>query len=59
MTIDQAVNQAISWLRRVVLFVILACLAVTLIKIFGVSIPIRSPGHVELAYLAGAYWLTK
>jgi len=59
MTIDQAVNQAISWLRKAVLVILLASLAVILLKTFGVSLPIRTLGHVELAYLAGSYWLTK
>ena len=59
MTIDQAANLAISWMRKAVLVVLLVMLAVILLKAFGVSLPIRPPGHVELAYLAGVYWLTK
>ena len=59
MTIDQAVNNAITWLRRAVLAVLLAMLAIILLRNFGVRLPISTPGHIELAYLAGAYWLTK
>jgi hypothetical protein len=58
-TIDQAANQIIAWLRKAVLVVLLISLAVILLKTFGVQLPIRTLGHVELAYLAGAYWLTK
>lgn len=39
--------------------VISQTLAVVLLRSFGISIPLRGLGHVELAYLAGAYWLSK
>jgi len=42
-----------------VLAAILLLLAVILLRQFGVSVPLRTIGHVELAYLAGVYWLTK
>jgi len=45
-----------------VLLMILVLLAITLVKAFGVvQIPamVRGLGLTELAYAAGAYWLTK
>lgn len=42
-----------------ILLLILVTLAVILLKAFGVVLPIRTLGHVEPAYLAGAFWLTK
>ena len=58
-TIERAAQLAVTWCRRIVLLLLLACIAVILLKFFGVRLPISAPGHVELAYLAGAYWLTK
>lgn len=59
MTADQAISQVIKYLRLAVLAAILLLLAVILLRQFGVSVPLRTIGHVELAYLAGVYWLTK
>jgi hypothetical protein len=58
-TADQAISQVIKYLRLAVLAAILLLLAVILLRQFGVSVPLRTIGHVELAYLAGVYWLTK
>ena len=59
MTADAIVSQITGWLRKAILLLILVTLAVILLKAFGIVIPIRTLGHIELAYLAGAYWLTK
>ena len=59
MTANAVIAQIIDVLRKVALVLILVSLAVILIRAFGVVIPIRTLGHIELAYLAGAYFLTK
>ena len=59
MTADAIVSQITGWLRKAILLLILVTLAVILLKAFGIVIPLRTLGHIELAYLAGAYWLTK
>lgn len=57
MTLDQAWTHTRTWLVRIVSVVILALIAISILRHFGVSLPIRPMGHVELAYLAGAFWL--
>lgn len=59
MTADAIVSQITAWLRKAILLLILITLAVIIVRAFGIVIPIRTLGHIELAYLAGAYWLTK
>jgi hypothetical protein len=59
LTAQQIASQVISWLRTAVALLILASIAAELARVLGIQIPLRSPGHIELAYLAGAYWLTK
>lgn len=59
MTANAIVAQIIDVLRKVALVLILVSLAVILVRAFGVVIPIRTLGHVELAYLSGCYWLTR
>lgn len=59
MTAQQVIAQIIAWLRTAIALLILASIAAELVRVLGVQIPLRSPGHIELAYLAGAYWLTK
>ena len=59
MTADAIVSQITAWLRKAILLLLLVTLAVILVRAFGIVIPIRTLGHIELAYLAGAYWLTK
>lgn len=59
MTANAVIAQIIDALRKVALVLILVSLAVILIRAFGIVIPIRTLGHIELAYLAGAYYLTK
>ncbi len=56
---EQTADTVFDWFRRVILAMLLASVAIVLLKAFGVVIPIRTLGHIELAYLAGAYWLTK
>lgn len=51
--------EIIAWLRTFILTLVLISVSVILLKAFGVVLPIRTLGHIELAYLAGAYWLTK
>jgi len=58
-TLDSLVAQATKYLKQGIVIALLFVLAVTILKIFGVTVPIRTPGHIELAYLAGAYWLIK
>lgn len=58
MTIDQAFNQFIAWLRRAIVVMVLISVAVLLLKSFGVTLPItKTITGIELAYLAGCYWL--
>lgn len=59
MTIDTAVAQAIKYGRQAILVALLVLLAAVILQRFGVRLPISTPDHVTLAYLAGAYWLTK
>lgn len=56
---NQIVSQITAWLKTAIVLLILVSLAVILLRAFGVTIPIRTIGHVELAYLAGAYYLTR
>ena len=57
--VRQWIDVAIGITRRCILVTLLALLAATILRHFGVSLPLRSPDHVTLAYLAGIYWLTK
>lgn len=57
MQAKRAVDLAISWLRTATLVFLLVMLGAALLKLVGVTLPLRTVGHVELAYLAGAYWL--
>ena len=59
MTADTILAEIVRWLRLAALLMILVTLVVVLLKTFGIAVPLRGLGHVELAYLAGAYWLTK
>jgi hypothetical protein len=59
MTADTVLAEIIRWMRLIALVLLLITLVVVLLRSFGVSIPLRGLGHVELAYLAGAYWLTR
>lgn len=53
------VAQIAAWLRQLILFLLLASAALLLLRAVGVALPIRTLGHVELAYIAGVYWLTR
>lgn len=59
MTAQAIASQVTAWLRTAIALMLLVSLAATLLRSFGISLPIRSPDHVTLAYLAGAYWLSK
>ncbi len=59
MNAQQVASQITGWLRTAILIMLLVTLAVVLLRSFGISIPLRGLGHIELAYLAGAYWLSK
>lgn len=59
MTADAIASQITAWLRKAILLLLLITLAVILVRAFGIVIPVKTLGHIELAYLAGAYWLTK
>lgn len=57
--VSQIASKARSWLGIAAGLMILIALVANLAQAYGVHLPIRSIGHVELAYLAGAYWLVK
>lgn len=59
MTVDSLIQKVTKYLRQGVLIALLFCVGVVVIKSLGVDIPVRAIDHVALAYLAGAYWLTK
>ena len=59
MTARALIDEIVYWLKTAILIMLLIVLAVTVLRAFGIAIPFRGIGHVELAYLAGAYWLTK
>ena len=59
MNAQQVFDLVQSWLFRVATFILVLMLAVTALKLIGVQIPMRSIGHVELAYLCGALWLLR
>jgi hypothetical protein len=59
-TIQHVVSQSIGWLRTALLVAILASAAMIMLKAYGVILPFRTGiGHIELAYMAGVYWLTR
>lgn len=59
MTATAIAQQIVHWIRMAVLITILLSIATILLKAFGINLPVRAAGHIELAYLAGAYWFTK
>jgi hypothetical protein len=59
MDIQSVIAQIKGYLFDIATFVLVLMLAVTAIKLLGVNVPIRSVGHVELAYLCGALWLLR
>jgi hypothetical protein len=56
---EQAFSHIVMWVRRVVLVGLLLLITAWLAARFGVRLPMSTPDHVALAYVAGAYWLTK
>lgn len=59
MSINDAIGQAIGWLRLAVLLMLLVTLATTLLSLtlgFKIDV-IRSLTPEALAYLCGAFWL--
>lgn len=59
MTPAAIASQITSWLRIAVVIILLVCLLTAAARALGFILPIKTIGHVELAYLAGAYWLLK
>ncbi len=59
MTVQTVASQIVHWTRLAILIMILVALAVILLRAFGVPLQVTRIGHIELAYLAGVYWLTK
>jgi len=49
--------QATALLRTIVGLALLIAVATAALKMFGVRLPVATPGAQELAYLAGAFWL--
>jgi len=58
-TVDRLLAQIIKYGRQGILIALLFVLAVAILAKLGISLPIRTVDHITLAYLAGAYWLTK
>jgi len=58
-TVDSLIQKVTKYLRQGVLIALLFCVGIVVIKSLGLDIPIRAVDHITLAYLAGAYWLTK
>lgn len=59
MTIDKAIQLAIKYGRQAILLALLVLIGTVILRQFGVSLPLKSPDPITLAYMAGAYWLTK
>lgn len=59
MTARQMASLVLEVLRLGVALVLLVLLAAVALRAVGVVLPVRGLGHVELAYLAGAWWLLK
>ena len=59
MNVQAAINQAIGYFRTGILLLILIAIATHLVRSLGVTIPLRVPEPTVLAYIAGAYWLSK
>lgn len=55
--------KVIAYARDTVLALVLITAAISLVlmiaKVLGIQVPIRIPDTTALAYIAGAYWLTK
>jgi hypothetical protein len=58
-TVDRLLAQIIKYGRQGILIALLFLLAIAILAKFGDFLPIRTVDHITLAYLAGAYWLTK
>lgn len=59
MTIDQVISTAMGWAHKLIGIALLILIAATMAKYYGIRLPVHTPGHVELAYLCGAYWLAR
>lgn len=57
MSAAQVAAQARAWLVVVIDLALLALIAATLLRLYGVRLPVPSPSETALAYLAGARWL--
>ena len=52
------VSLLIGWLRTLAGAVLLTAVVIAVLKLLGAPIGVRVD-HIALAYLAGAYWLSK
>lgn len=61
MSAEQILSTAVHWLKQgITLLLLLAIVAVLLQGVIGVNLPyVRELTPERLAYLAGAYWLTR
>lgn len=59
MTVEQVWSHITTWLHRIISLALLLIIAGWLLTRFGVRLPIPAIDHVALAYVAGAYWLTR
>ena len=59
MNAQQVIAQIKHWLFEIAGIALLFMLAIAAAKAAGLPITWRSIGHVELAYLAGAYYLIR
>ncbi len=59
MTANQVIIEIIGWLRKAITLMILALVVAVMARGLGFQIPLNMPNYTDMAYLAGAYWLTK
>lgn len=55
----QVVERTSGILRSVLLLALLCTVGAIIVRALCVPVPFHTVGHVEAAYLAGVYWLTK
>ena len=60
MTAQQAVDLIFGWIAKLIGYAFLLIIAAALTQRFGFRIPaVPVIDHIALAYLAGAWWLTR
>lgn len=59
--IQQVISQIMHWLRVAIQVMLFLSIAIILAKAFGLNVPFftKTIGSTELAYVAGAYWLSR